>query len=119
MSELNYFTPRLLTGVINIRPVKHDLFTSFFKDQAPKPVDVLELQTSLRGTAVLPSITNYSEGTMRDGETLSVSYVKAPRFRPKRAFRAADLLKTQKGHSPYDPMVNPVERAIAEDMVPE
>ena len=29
--ELSYFTPRVLTGVINLRPVKHDLFTHFFR----------------------------------------------------------------------------------------
>ncbi|WP_165071036.1 major capsid protein [Desulfovibrio sp. ZJ200] len=114
--DLSYFTPRVLTGVINLRPVKHDLFTRFFRPLDPKPVDVLELQTSLRGASILPAITNYAAGTMRKGEVLSVDYVKAPRFRPKRAFRAADLLKTQKGFSPYDPRVNPVERAIAEDM---
>lgn len=114
--ELSYFTPRVLTGVINLRPVKHDLFTRFFRPLDPKPVDVLELQTSLRGASILPAITNYAAGTMRKGEVLSVDYVKAPRFRPKREFRAADLLKTQKGFSPYDPRVNPVERAIAEDM---
>ena len=113
---LSYFTPRLLTGVINLRPVKHDLFTHFFRPLDPKPVDVLELQTSLRGASLLPTITNHAAGTMRKGETLSVDYVRAPRFRPKRAFRAADLLKTQKGHTPYDPRINPVERAVAEDM---
>lgn len=114
--DLSYFTPRVLTGVINLRPVKHDLFTRFFRPLDPKPVDVLELQTSLRGASILPAITNYAAGTMRKGEILSVDYVKAPRFRPKRGFRAADLLKTQKGFSPYDPRVNPVERAVAEDM---
>ena len=116
MADLSYFTPRVLTGVINLRPVKHDLFASFFKEKAPSPVDVFELQTSLRGASILPSVTNWAGGTMRDGETLSVDFVKAPRFRPKRGFRAADLLKTQKGFTPYDPAVNPVERAVAEDM---
>ncbi len=114
--DLSYFTPRVLTGVINLRPVKHDLFTHFFRPLDPKAVDVLELQTSLRGASILPSITNYDGGTLRKGEVLSVDYVKAPRFRPKRGFRAADLLKTQKGFSPYDPRLNPVERAIADDM---
>lgn len=114
--ELSYFTPRVLTGIINLRPVKHDLFTHFFRPLDPKGVDVLELQTSLRGASVLPTLTNYASGSMRKGETLSVDFVKAPRFRPKRGFQAADLLKTQKGFSPYDPRINPVERAIADDM---
>ncbi|MFR8275805.1 MAG: hypothetical protein ACLU98_05495 [Desulfovibrio fairfieldensis] len=60
--ELSYFTPRVLTGVINLRPVKHDLFTHFFRPLDPKPVDVLELQTSLRGASI-PAITNYAAGT--------------------------------------------------------
>ena len=98
--DLSYFTPRVLTGIINLRPVKHDLFTHFFRPLDPKPVDVLELQTSLRGASILPSITNYDGGTMRKGETLSVDYVKAPRFRPKRSFRAADLLKPRKDSLP-------------------
>lgn len=115
-ANLSYFTPRVLTGVINLRPLKHDLFASFFKPRTPQNVDVLEVQTKLRGVAILPAITNYSEGTMRDGATLSVAHVKAPRFRPKRAFRAADILHTQAGHTPYDALVNPVERAVAEDM---
>ena len=114
--ELDYFTPRLLTGIINLRPIKYDLFGSFFRRASPKPVDVLELQTSLRGTSVLPAITNVAPGTMREHDSWDVSFVKAPRFRPKRGFRAADMLKTQKGHTPYDPLVNPVEQAIAEDM---
>ena len=90
--ELDFFTPRTLTGVINLRPIKWDLFTGFFKAQDPKPVEVFMLETSLRGATILPSITNYDAGTMRKGETLSVGYVKAPRFRPKRAFRAADQI---------------------------
>lgn len=114
--ELDFFTPRTLTGVINLRPMKWDLFTNFFKAQDTKPVEVFMLETSLRGASILPSITNYDAGTMHKGETLQVGYVKAPRFRPKRAFRAADLLKTQKGFTPYDPRINPVERAIADDM---
>ena len=114
--ELDFFTPRTLTGVINLRPIKWDLFTGFFKAQDPQPNDVFLLETSLRGASILPSITNYDAGTMRKSESLSVGYVKAPRFRPKRAFRAADLLKTQKGFTPYDPRINPVERAIADDM---
>ena len=113
---VDYFDPRLLTGVINLRPVKHDLFTSFFRPQTPRPVEIFELQTSLRGAEILPAITNHSPGTLQGGETLNVAQVKVPRFRPKRVFQAAEILKTQKGHTPYDPAVNPVERAIAEDM---
>ncbi len=116
MADLSFFTPRVLTGVINLRPVKHDLFTSFFHEVDPKPFETFELETSLRGASILPSITNFDAGTMRKGETLNVGYVKAPRFRPKRSFRAADLLVTQKGFTPYDPRINPVERAIADDM---
>lgn len=114
--ELSYFTPRILTGVINLRPVQHDLFASFFRPKAPSAVDVFELHTSLRGASLIPSITNHAAGTMRKGGELSVSVVKAPRFRVKRMFTAADMLKTQAGQTPYDLSINPVERAVAEDM---
>jgi hypothetical protein len=106
----------MLTGVINLRPVRHDLFASYFRPQTPKPVENFELQTSLRGVEFLPAITNHAPGTLLGGEILNVATVKAPRFRPKRVFQAAEILKTQKGRTPYDPAVNPVERAIAEDM---
>lgn len=114
--SLSYYTPRVLTGIINLRPVKHGLFTSFFTPKNPSAVDVFELQTSLRGASLMPSITNHAAGVMRKSDTLSVGWVKAPRFRPKRHFAAAELLKTQAGQSPYDLSVSPVEYAVAQDM---
>lgn len=65
---------------------------------------------------MLPSITNAAGGTMRSGREGAAFAVKAPRFRPKRLFKASDLLKHAGGQTPYDLNVNPVERAIAEDM---
>ena len=38
--DLSYFTPRVLTGIINLRPVKHDLFTHFFRPLDPKPANL-------------------------------------------------------------------------------
>lgn len=114
--ELSYFTPRILTGIVNLRPVRHDLFANFFMAKNPSAVDVFEIQTSLRGASLIPSITNYAAGTMRKSDTVAVSVVRAPRFRVKRMFTAADMLKTQAGYTPYDASINPMERAVAEDM---
>ncbi len=116
MAELDYFDSRILTGVINKRPVKYDIFASMFTPRPPSAAELFELHITSRGVSMLPSITNVAPGTMRSGKQTEVAVVKAPRFRPKRVFRAADILKHQAGQTPYDLNENPVERAIAEDM---
>nr|WP_294510561.1 major capsid protein [uncultured Bilophila sp.] len=116
MADIDYFDSRVLTGVINKRPVRHDIFGNMFRRQAPRATELFELHVYSRGVSMLPSVTNAAGGTMRDGRELSAFAVKAPRFRPKRLFKAADLLKHGAGQTPYDLNVNPVERAIAEDM---
>ncbi len=112
---LSQFTPRVLTGVINIRPVNRRLFTSFFQDNAPSETDVFELETSYQGRKMLPALSYNDAGTMRDGEVRTLSAVKAPIFKPKRTFTAADKFVRSKGMTPYDHQ-DPLERAIAEDM---
>lgn len=114
--NIDYFDSRVLTGVINKRPVKHDIFANLFRRQTPKATEHFDLHIVSRGRTMLPSITNHAAGTMRQGATVAVNSVKAPRFRPKRLFKAADLLKHGAGQTPYDLNVNPVEKAIAEDM---
>lgn len=116
MADIDYFDSRVLTGVINKRPVRHDIFGNMFRRQSPKATELFELHVVSRGVSILPAITNASGGTMRSGREGTAFAVKAPRFRPKRLFRAADLLKHGAGQTPYDLNVNPVERAIAEDM---
>ncbi|GAB7080866.1 major capsid protein [Megalodesulfovibrio paquesii] len=113
---IDYFDPRLLTGVINKRPVKLDLFGSFFVRQPPSPVELFELHVKTRNVSILPAITNHAPGTMRRSDGIAAGAVKAPRFRPKRAFMAADRFRMPAGVNPYDPTYNAVERAIAEDM---
>ena len=114
--NIDYFDPRLLTGVINKRPMKSDIFTNFFKKQAPSPVELFELHIKSRNISMVPAITNHAPGTMRHGDAVAAYAVKAPRFRPKRSFMAADKFKMPAGANPYNPQDNALERAIAEDM---
>ena len=116
MDFMTYFDHRVLTGVINKRPLKSDVFAGFFRKQSPKPTELFELHTRSRNITMLPAITNVAPGTMRKGDIIAAGAVKAPRFRPKRAFMAADRFKMSAGMTAYDPLSNPLERAIAEDM---
>ncbi len=109
------FTPRVLTGVINLRPVNPRLFTSFFKENAPSPVDTFELETFYQGQSVLPALSYNQAGTMRDSGQRSIRAVVAPIFRPKRSFTAAEKFKRAKGMTPYDGTTG-IDEAIAEDM---
>jgi hypothetical protein len=113
---IDYFDHRILTGVINRRPLKSDVFASFFRKQAPSAGELFELHIRSRNITMLPAITNVAPGTMRTGDTITAGAVKAPRFRPKREFRAADRFKQPAGLNPYDPLANSLERIIAEDM---
>lgn len=110
------FEPRILTGVVNKRPLKSDLFATFFKRRPPSVGEVFELHIRTRNITMLPAITNHAAGTMRKSDVISAGMVKAPRFRPKRAFMAADRFKQPAGVNPYSPLDNALARAIAEDM---
>lgn len=110
------FDPRILTGVINKRPLKSDLFGTFFRRRPPSAGELFELHIKKRNITMLPAITNHSAGTMRKGDIISAVAVKAPRFRPKRAFMAAERFKQPAGVNPYSPLDNALARAIAEDM---
>lgn len=116
MADLDYFDPRVVTGVINKRPRKHTLFTNMFTRKTPSSVEVFELHIVSRGISMLPAITNHAAGTMRQGTSREVVYLKAPRFRPKRGFSKPEVFKQPAGANPYSPMENPLERALAEDM---
>lgn len=113
---IDYFDSRFLTGVVNRRPPRHDLFATFFKPQTPKPTELFELHVKSRQAVMVPAITNHAPGVMMQGRTVEAGVVKAPRFRTKRLFKAADMLKVAAGTTPYNPQVDPVEQAIAEDM---
>lgn len=113
---ISHFTPRMLTGVINIRPVNRRLFTSFFTDNAPSPTDTFELETSYQEQKMLPALSYNEAGTMRNGEVRTLSAVTAPIFKPKRVFTAADKFKRAKGFTPYDTSYDPLEKALAEDL---
>ena len=67
MADIDYFDSRVLTGVINRRPVKYDIFGNMFRRQAPKATELFELHVVSRGVSMLPSITNAAGGTMRSG----------------------------------------------------
>lgn len=114
---LDQFDTVALTGIIRLRPPKWSLFSTFFKPQAPSETDIFELHTKAYQYGVLPPIGEYSAGTLMQPQGWEISQVKAPRFRTKRLFRAADvLMKRQIGSSPYDLESDPVIRLVAEDM---
>ncbi|MCL2459128.1 MAG: major capsid protein [Desulfobulbus sp.] len=114
---IDYFDNRILTGVINKRaPLKSDVFTSFFRKRPPSAGELFELHVKNRNVTMLPAITNTAPGTMRKSDIIEAGAVKAPRFRPKRAFMAADRFKMPAGVNPYSPLEDALSRAIAEDM---
>lgn len=113
---LSAFTPRVLTGIVNIRPVNHRLFTSFFKENTPSEKDTFELETSYQGQSMLPALSYNDAGTLRNGDVRTLSAVTAPIFKLKRVFTAADKFIRGKGYTPYDSSYDPLELAIAEDL---
>lgn len=113
---LSAFTPRVLTGVVNIRPVNHRLFTSFFKENPPSDKDTFELETSYQGQSMLPALSYNDAGTLMNGDVRTLSAVTAPIFKPKRVFTAADKFVRGKGYTPYDSSYDPLELAIAENL---
>ena len=48
MADIDYFDSRVLTGVINRRPVKYDIFGNMFRRQAPKATELFELHVVSR-----------------------------------------------------------------------
>ncbi len=116
IESIDYFDPRLVTGVINKRPIKHTMFSSMFRRNSPSPLELFELHIVSKGVRMLPAITNHAPGTMRQGNSSEVVILKAPRFRPKRGFIKPDIFKQPAGNNPYDPFTDPRDRALAEDM---
>lgn len=114
--SLDYFDPRVATGVINRRPVKHSTFTDMFTKKAPSEKDIFEIHVVSEGVSMLPALSERAPGSMRQGNAREASYLKAPRFRPKRGFIKPDIFKFPAGSNPYAPMVDPVEAALVEDM---
>lgn len=116
VKELDYLDPIISTGVINKLPLMSSFFTQMFVRERPSNAEHFKLEVVTKGVSMLPAIDNYSPGTMRQGNKREVGYVTAPRFRPKRGFSKPDVFKIPPGSNPFDPMDNPVERALAEDM---
>lgn len=82
MADIDYFDSRVLTGVINKRPVKYDILGTMFRRQSPKAIELFELHVVSRGVSMLPSITNATGGTMRSGREGAAFAVKAPHSVP-------------------------------------
>ena len=61
---LDQFDTVALTGIIRLRPPKWSLFSTFFKPQAPSETDIFELHTKAYQYGVLPSVGEYSAGTL-------------------------------------------------------
>ena len=106
-----------LIRVIQMRPPQWSLFTTLFKQQPASDKEVFEVHTVVRGQNAIPVVSNYSPGVLRQPEGWEIAQVKAPRFRTKREFRAADLIHTrQPGYTNYDTQPDPFQIALAYDL---
>lgn len=85
MADIDYFDSRVLTGVINRRPVKYDIFGNMFRRQAPKATELFELHVVSRGVSMLPLHHQRRRGTMRSG----ARGVPRSRSRPRASARNA------------------------------
>lgn len=114
---IDYFDHRILTGVIVKRPPKYSLITDlFFKPRPPQPTDKLELHIKSRGRQLLPFVREEEPGKVIKSGDAEAVIVKAPRIRVKTPYQAADVLKNPAGYTPYEIAVDPVGRAIVEDL---
>lgn len=106
--------PRILTGVINKRELKSDLFTSFFKKRPASNGQTFDLYVRSQETTMIPAVTLSASGVMRQQPGWGAQTVKAPRFRLKRAFMADQQFVVQFGQTPYAPLQDSARLAIAE-----
>lgn len=114
---LDYFDPRILTGVLTNRPPQYSLFTDlFFTKKSPQPVETFELHVKNRERRMLPFVRNEDAARILEPYSGEVVAVRAPRIRVKRRYKAEDILKNPLGYDPYDLVSNPVEQAIVEDL---
>lgn len=114
--EINYFDPRILTAIITKKELKYNTFSALFKEKAPSPSEIFDIQVRSRKTTMIPAVTNYSQASMRQQEGYEVQTIKAPRFRLKRAFQAADRFHLPFGSTPYDRLPNIMERELSDAM---
>lgn len=114
--------PRTLLGVVNKRPVIPGLFKElFFTRRDPLATSSAELHSLVRGKKLVPFVTNYEGGTLEEKTKREVQTVETPRLRPKKAFRAPELIDiTEVGQSPVLPLGVSLEaaldRAVVEDV---
>lgn len=113
-----YFEPRAMTEVITRRkPLPAFFRDRFFRRRPPQNASVLEVHVVSRGRQLAPFVTEHEAGRIVGGRTKEAYTIKAPRLRPKRPFRAVDLLNDMAaGRSPYDEQTDPVELALVETM---
>ncbi|MFI3270786.1 MAG: major capsid protein [Pseudomonadota bacterium] len=115
---VDYFDPRVLVGVINRMAPQYDLITSlFFNHQAPSNVELFELHIKTEDQTLAPVVNKYEGGRIVEVGNGTVVQVKAPRFRMKVPYQAADMIKNGVGYTPYEQEANPIERKIAEDLL--
>lgn len=114
---INIFDSVVLTGAITLREPRWSLFADLFRRQSPSSKEVFELHTRVRGHNILPVVSNYSAGVMVQPEGWEIGQVRAPRFRTKRACRAADIFfHRQFGGTPFDMTSGELDRAMADDL---
>lgn len=103
----DHFEARTLTGIVRSRPLFNTLFLSLFFPLARYNLldtDTATIELELFGKALAPFVTDYEGGSLVDSTKREVQAIKTTRVRPKKQFRAADLLKAPAlGQSPYNP----------------
>ncbi len=103
----DHFEARSMTGIITSRPWFDSLFLSlFFPPARRQNLDTAhaEVELLLYGKSLAPYVTDYEGGTLVENTKREVQDIQTTRLRPKKNFRAYDLLKTPAiGMDPYNP----------------
>ncbi|ABM28085.1 major capsid protein [Nitratidesulfovibrio vulgaris] len=103
----DHFEARTLTGIITVRPWFNSLFLSLFFPESRRNTlltDTAAVELEMYGKELAPFVTDYEGGTLVENTKREVQAIKTTRMRPKKQFRAADLLKApQLGRDPYNP----------------
>lgn len=103
----DHFASRTMTGVISSRPWFNTLFLELFFPQARRntlSTDTSEVELLVYGKALAPYVTDYEGGTLLPNSKREVQAIKTTRLRPKKEFRAPDLLRAPAiGADPYNP----------------
>ena len=116
-TDLTSLTTVDLIKIIHMRPPQWSLFTTLFKRQAPSVDETFEIHRKTHSQNAIPVVSNWAPGIMRQQEGWEALQIKAPRFRTKREFKAAEIFfKRDIGQTPYDIGGDARARALADDL---